>query len=64
MGAFSKVTKLVRDVWNQGPERPEALRETEEESAENDEPQQSLESGFENLLPDVQVSELYMQVSM
>ena len=63
LGAFSKVTKLVRDVWTNAPgdgqqkpprppppERP-PLPSTEQ----NFESLQSLENGFENLLPDIQV---------
>ena len=65
LGAFSKVTKLVRDVWTQGPESHEKPQETaaeEDSSGNNYDTQNSLDNEFENLLPDVQVSAVILSV--
>ena len=64
LGAFSKVTKLVRDVWTltpaQGQEKPPRPPPPERPpppaSEQNLDSLQSLENGFENLLPDIQVT--------
>jgi hypothetical protein len=63
LGAFSKVTKLVRDVWTQGPAEPQPKpprppppeRPPQPTGEQNLDSLQSLENGFENLLPDIQV---------
>ena len=58
LGAFSKVTKLVRDVWQAPTETPARLPPPERPPLPNFEQNydslQSLENGFENLLPDIQ----------
>ena len=61
LGAFSKVTKLVRDVWQaptELPQKPARPPPPERPSPPNFEQNydslQSLENGFENLLPDIQ----------
>ena len=63
LGAFSKVTKLVRDVWTNAPVEaqqkpprpPPPERPPPPKTEQNFETLQSLENGFENLLPDIQV---------
>jgi hypothetical protein len=66
LGAFSKVTKLVRDVWThapaeaqQKPSRPPPPERPPPPTSENFDSLQSLENGFEYLLPDIQVRMAY-----
>ena len=61
LGAFSKVTKLVRDVWQAPTELPQKPAKTPPPERppppnfeQNYDSLQSLENGFENLLPDIQ----------
>ncbi|XP_028409145.1 TBC1 domain family member 17-like [Dendronephthya gigantea] len=59
LGAFSKVTKLVRDAWSNAPEASPKPEKKEEHpptttNEQNYDSLQSLENGFENLLPDIQ----------